>query len=1434
MNYRKLNVYIGWLAFLVATIVYFMTIEDTVSLWDCGEYITAAYKLEVGHPPGAPLFMVLGRMMSFFSDPENVAVAINRLSALSSSLTILFMFWSLTILIKKMMLKTRTILSNGDKIAVFGSAFIGSLSYAFTESFWFSAVEGEVYAMASLFTALIFWAIMRWDEEMAMVKYGQLRVKGHSPDRWILLIMFLLGLAVGVHLLGILMVPAIGYVIYYRYGKISKQFFHIYLGMWGLMTLINLLSGIQSGDAPFVKTIVLFVIAGGILYGIFLMAKKHKWVEFVLVGLMSVHVLAFIQTSVIPGSVATASVFEVGFVNSLGMPFFSGTIFFFALVIVSLVLGMRYARKKGNRILYTSIVGLALVLIGYSSFAVIVIRSNANTPLDENDPENLVTLHSYLQREQYGSAPIGSGQYWNSKPNTTQEDFEDLSPVHLRRFVVVKGDKDVKAFRDEKRANAYAKDLGGADVVDKYYISNESIRRGAVRTYEQTTVFPRMYWSQDAHKVAGYKRWSGYDASEDKGTEIGSDKQRLPTMGENLTYFYNYQIDWMYWRYFMWNFSGRQNDIQGHGNAMRGNWISGFKVVDEARVGSQEHAPYFTKENPSNNMFFFLPMILGLIGLVFHFYRAPKDAFVVFLGFLFTGLAIVVYLNQKTFEPRERDYAYAGSFYFFAFWIGIGAYALYEAFRSFGKKEIIRMGMVAGAGLLLFLILDAGADNGMAGTLSWLIVAVIAAIFIGAMMGLKKILKKDSHGAIASLFIAASVPLILGFQGWDDHDRSLKTSARDLAMNYLKSCGDNGILFTNGDNDTFPLWYMQEVEGYRTDIRVCNLSLMQTDWYTDQMKMKAYDSESLPIKFTEDQILMYAGTTDQVYFMDLLNLISLANDPKLIKEVIRLRESGNPAKTRASLQQYSAQASAIMGGITAVNQQATDRLNTIKTRFSIIDSTNIVDDIYTKIQMTLEIFQAAQGQGASINAPQQTLQNLQKLLMDFESSWDYANLSEAMEFVRNDDNLILNEGRSLRIFPSSGFVLPVNKENAVKSGVITKAQKKDCLDELQFSFDEQFLMREQVMMLDILGNNDWKRGIYFSSPGGSDVAMAIYRRGYVKQNGMAFEVSPLNAQGDRYNSEKMYKNLMEVYSFGEMQNPDVLTDYYTRRHTTQYRAHFLALAEDYLSKALMAENGTDQRGIPVANGLSKEKIADYKKKAINLIHRSLEVMPADVVIDYGEPTDNRIPSDDYQLPDGTTLKSIKDGDLHSYVTVLYTAGDAKGAEKLGDIIAGQLESIIAYFEKSDIKFIRSSYNRKDFYAAIHAYFVLHLSAKESGNGDGALAKRTGKMIEHLYDKIFPSMINELKENANYNGETSSGSMAGPNARAYRELEEYSDGIAYHFGLKEMPVPEPTTQLNGQPIPTGQGGQMSEEEIKRQIEQMQQNLQNQGGGPLNPQ
>jgi hypothetical protein len=689
MSYKNWNLSLGWLVFLVATIVYFITLEDTVSLWDCGEYITAAYKLEVGHPPGAPLFMILGRIFSFFAEPADVAVWINRLSAVSSSMTILFMFWSLTILLKKIALRDKKELSTGDQIAIFGSAFIGSLAYTFSDSFWFSAVEGEVYAMASLFTAVIFWAILKWDEEMALVQNGTLH-DGTAANRWLLLIMFLLGLAIGVHLLGILVVPAIAFTIYFRVKQTAN------------------LKG------------------------------------FVITGILGILVLGFIQEGVIPGSISLASSFEVAFRNSLGLPFYSGTVFFFTLVIGAFFWLIRYARKTSNAILYNATMGLILLMIGYSSFAVIVIRSNANPPLDENDPENLVTLHAYLKREQYGSAPIMYGPYWNSTeadPST----FGSRSPFYLRRFVVTKGEKVLKAFKKEGAAKAFAKENGGS-VEEKYFESNAQERMNSVPKYAQNTVFPRMYWSQEQPRIDGYMKWSGYDANDGTMTEKGKDGKRLPTFGENLTYFFRYQVNHMYIRYFMWNFAGRQNDIQGHGDEIRGNWLSGINSIDAARLGEQgEDAPYYTSENPSNNKFFFLPLILGIVGLFFHFYRAPKDAFIVFLAFLFTGFAILVYLNQKPIEPRERDYAYAGSFYFFALWIGVGVYALYDAFVRFTKKDMMRALTAGGVVLSFAFISDMGSEISMPNTLSWLFIAGISLAALALMMGLRKVLKKDTQ-----------------------------------------------------------------------------------------------------------------------------------------------------------------------------------------------------------------------------------------------------------------------------------------------------------------------------------------------------------------------------------------------------------------------------------------------------------------------------------------------------------------------------------------------------------------------------------------------------------------------------------------------------------------------------------------------------------------
>ena len=1340
MSYKKWNTYLGWLIFLIATIVYFITIEDTVSLWDCGEYITAAYKLEVGHPPGAPLFMVIGRLFSFFADPEHVAVWINRLSGISSSLTVLFMFWSLTLLIKKITLATKSELSAADKVAIFGSAAIGSLAYAFSESLWFSAVEGEVYAMSSLFTAVIFWAILKWDEEMAQLQIGQLSAD-FAPNRWLLLIMFLLGLAIGVHLLGILVVPAISFVIYFRNKKVSD-----------------------------VKGILI-------------------------TGVLSIVILGFIQEGVIPGSISLASFFEVAFVNSLGLPFFSGTIFFFAVLIAGCIWLIRYARKKNNALVYNATMGLIFLLIGYGSFAVIVIRSNANPPLDENDPENLVTLHSYLKREQYGSAPILFGPQWNSKENP-QENYKDRSPFYLRRFIVSKGDKVLKAFKDENRALAFAKE-NAASVEEKYFESNAQDRKNVVATYAQSVFFPRMYWNQEQQRIDGYKNWSGYDPNDGASAEIGKDGKRLPTFGENMTYFMRYQVNWMYMRYFMWNFAGRQNDIQGHGDNMRGNWLSGFDFIDNARLGNQgDAATYYTSENKSNNTFFFLPLILGLIGLVFHFYRAPKDAFVVSLAFLFTGVAILVYLNQKPFEPRERDYAYAGSFYFFAFWIGIGAYALYDAFVRFQKQELLKASVVAGAGLLLMLVLDVmGSEVSLPNTLSWLVIAGIALAALAGMVLLKKVTKSEMSGALAALALTVFVPIIMGVQGFDDHDRSLKTSAHDLALNYLESCEKNGILFTNGDNDTFPLWYMQEVEGKRTDVRVCNLSLMQTDWYTDQMKMRAYDSDPLPIKFTEDQILMYAGSTDQVLFGNLFELFYINASDEVLRKIIALRVKSNPTETGLALEKFNNQLQEMVAGMSTTQPAAAGRIEKLKSELTTNVGANLVDIVYSKYRAGFEILSGIQG--GLVTLPEGQAQAFQTALMDLEKTWDVTQLKEAMEFVRDDKNLVAYTGqRMLRVFPSSGFILPVNKNNAVKSGVIRPDQREKCLDDVRFKFEARGITREQVMMLDILANNEWKRGIYFSSPGGSEVSMALYQKGYIKQNGMTYELSPLREINNRF-TDNMYTNLMSKYKFGAMDNPKVLTDYYTRRHTSQYRLYFASLADDYLMRAerekqqremnlrnsdLLRKNGqTAQADKLVAslNGVDKV-IADYKMKAVNLIQRSLKVMPANVVLDYGEPT----PVRNKYNNGGVQTDGYSDGVLHDYVGLLFKAGDKKGAENLGATVASQLESIFNYFEKSDAYFAGSQKNAIDLFAALDAYLKIYLSANDPqvGNPSGELAKRTTAKLDYLYKVAFPSIYSGLEKKANDNGEsTRRGARAGKYASMLFYLQDYLNTIGMHFG-----------------------------------------------------
>jgi hypothetical protein len=697
-TFRKYNLIFGWLSFAIALTVYLLTIEPSVSLWDCGEFIASSFKLQVGHPPGAPLYMILGRVFSLFAgDPANVARMYNALSALSSALTILFLFWTIAHLLRKIYIKKEEDHHLTHYILILGSAFVGAMAYTFSDTFWFSAVEAEVYATSSLFTAVVFWAILKW-ENIADEKHA---------NRWLILIAYLIGLSVGVHLLNLLAIPAIVLVYYFRKYKVTRK---------GLLLAIG----------------------------------------------AAVLILGTIYMVIIPGLVGIATRFELLFTNTFGFHYNTGVVIYVILLLGLLVFGIYHTHfRKQHVLLNTILVSLTVIIIGYSSYAMIVIRSIAEPPMNENKPDNAFALLSYLNREQYGDRPLLTGNFYSDE------------------VIDVEYNKPVYVLNEEE---------------NRYEVAS---KKPKIIYKEGKVLLPRMYSRDSQHQQAYVQFGSVNDP-------------KNPTYLDNMEFFFRYQLGHMYFRYFMWNFVGRQNDIQGHGGILNGNWISGIKLIDGAFHGNQDHLTSDMLNHPSRNTYYFLPLILGILGMFFHLKRHVKDFWVILFLFVLTGIAIVVYLNQTPFQPRERDYAYAGSFYAFSIWLGMG---------------------VAGLAHILN---------------RWL---------------------RLKTAAIFSLVIAfLGAPLLMAVQNWDDHDRSGRYTARDIARNYLESCDENAILYTVGDNDTFPLWYAQDVEGIRTDVRVVNMMLFNTAWHIDQMKMKAYESDPLPITLPYSKYK--EGVNNSVYVME--------------------------------------------------------------------------------------------------------------------------------------------------------------------------------------------------------------------------------------------------------------------------------------------------------------------------------------------------------------------------------------------------------------------------------------------------------------------------------------------------------------------------------------------------------------------------------------
>ena len=801
-SFKKWNTILGWTTFAIALVTYSLTVEPTLSFWDCGEYISTAAKLEVGHPPGAPLYQMMGAFFAMFAtEASQVALMVNMMSVFSSAFTILFMFWSLTLLLKKLVSRFSEI-DTTNSIAILGSAFVGSLAYTFSDSFWFNAVEAEVYAMASLLIAVLFWLGLRWEQDMETPR----------GNRWLLIISLVIGLSFGVHFMALLTIPSIGFLYYFKHYK--------------TVTVKN----------------------------------------FIIANIVVVSVLLFIFQLLLPLVMGFFGKTEVFMVNSLGLPFDSGTIFVALLLVAAFYFGLKYTKQKGLVQYNTLILCILFILIGFSTWMMLPIRANANVVINENKPSDAREVLAYYNREQYGSNPLFYGpQFSDTYAGLDKENpYSDKKPNYERdyktgKYVIVNNYKKAEQNTDDNH-KAILPRMWSTDHAANYMTFTDVLTFRMDPNYPYEEELPRyginpndLSEEELAHYTAQIrgemeKNVAEFRTSYAKG-DIDTDGYHKflktygdyliidkPTTANNIQFLVEYQFGYMYWRYLMWNFTGRQNDNQGKYDNLDGNWMSGINFIDEARLGSQENLPSDVLNNKGRNLYYFLPFILGIIGLVYHANKDLKGFYALLVLFLFTGLVLKIYLNERPFEPRERDYALVGSFYVFAIWIGFGVYAIYDSIKKWIAPKIA--------------------------------------------------------GPVVIVVTLLAAPVLMASQNWDDHDRSGKYTAIAMAKAYLESCEPNAILFTIGDNDTFPLWYAQEIEKIRTDVRIVNTSLFMTDWYIDQMKAAAYESKPLPIHFTHDQYVgdkldysIHRPKTDKRWnIKDFIGFLS-SDDPRTLFEI---------------------------------------------------------------------------------------------------------------------------------------------------------------------------------------------------------------------------------------------------------------------------------------------------------------------------------------------------------------------------------------------------------------------------------------------------------------------------------------------------------------------------------------------------------------------